>query len=124
VAPVAGRTVAQARGREVDLPSDVQAGELLGWRDATHVVVGHYRRTVHVVDIVTGDVEAVDMAGYGDQVNAPYLASALWQQQLGTPVEPEGTTDPRRPWRWGGAAVLVAAVGAVLVRRRHSRHRL
>ena len=120
----AGRTVAQARGREVDLPSDVQAGELLGWRDATHVVVGHYRRTVHVVDIVTGDVEAVDMAGYGDQVNAPYLAGALWQQPLGTPVEPEGTTDPRRPWRWGGAAVLVAAVGALLVRRTHSRRRL
>ncbi len=59
----AGRTVAQARGRELDLPSGVEAGELLGWQDSTHVVVGHHRRTVHVVDIVSGDVEEVDMAG-------------------------------------------------------------
>lgn len=114
----AGHTIAEARGHEVDLPSDVHAAQVLGWRDATHVVVGHYRSTVHVVDVVSGDVEAVDMAGHGDQVNAPYLAGALWQQRLLTPVEPEGTTDPRRPWRWGGAGVLLAGVGALLVRRR------
>jgi hypothetical protein len=117
----AGRSIAQARGRELELPSEVQAAELLGWGDATHVVIGHYRRTVQVVDVVTGDVEEVDMAGYGDQVNAPHLAGTLWQQPLVTPVEPEGTTDPRRPWRWGGAAALVAAGGALLMRRRHAR---
>ena len=113
----AGRTVAEARGRAVDLPPDLDPDQLLGWRDADHVVVGHFRRTVHVVDIVTGDVEEVDLAGYGEQINAPYLADALWQQPLGRPAEPESTTDPRRPWRWAGAAALVAALGAVLVRR-------
>lgn len=113
----AGQTLEQARGRELDLPSDVLAGELLGWRDATHVVVGHYRSTVHVVDIVSGDVDEVDMGGYGDQLNAPYLAGALWQHPLGTPEGPQETTDPRRPWRQGGAGALAAAGGILLVRR-------
>lgn len=119
-----GRDVAEAPGHAVDLPSNVSPNQVLGWRDATHVVVGHHRSTVHVVDVTTGDVERVDMAGQGDQVNAPYLAGALWQQPLVTPVKPEGTTDPRRPWRWGAAGVVVAAVGALLVRRRHAQRRL
>jgi len=120
----AGTNVGQARHRAVDLPSDASPGQVLGWRDASHVVVGHYRTTVHVVNVTTGAVQEVDMAGHGDQLNAPYLAGALWQQPLVTPVEPEGTTDPRRPWRWGAAGVLVAAGGALLLRRRRAPRRL
>ncbi len=103
------------------LPSDVQPGQVLGWRDATHVVVGHHRRTVHVVDVATGDVEGIDMAGYGDQVNAPHLAEALWQQPLVTPVQPEATTGPAASLAGGGAAVLVVAAGALMGRRRFVR---
>jgi hypothetical protein len=104
----------------VDLPADVLPGQVLGWRDATHVVVGDHRRSVHVVDIVTGDVDEVDLAGDGEQLNAPYLAGALWSQPLGAPAEPRGTADPRRPWRWGGGGVFVVALGVLLVRRRRS----
>ncbi len=119
----AGRTVEQARDRDLPLPGKVRASELLGWRDPTHVVVGHSRRQVHVVDIVTGGVEELDLAGSGDQANAPYLAEGLWQQPLGTPVEPEGTTDPRRPWQWVSGAILALFAGALLVRRRRRRSR-
>ena len=114
----AGRTTADARRHPVDLPSGINAAQLLGWRDATHVVVGHYRSSVHVVDVVTGEVEAVDLGGYGEQVNAPYLAGALWQQPLVRPVGPDGTTDPRELWRWFSGALLVLIAGALLVRRR------
>jgi hypothetical protein len=119
----AGRTVAESLTHPVDLPSGVNVGQLLGWRDATHVVVGHYRSTVQVVDVVTGEVEAIDLAGYGDQVNAPQLAGALWAQPLITPVAPHGTTDPRRPWRWVSCAVLALFGGALMVlwRRRSQR---
>ncbi|MGB0101586.1 MAG: hypothetical protein WBP61_15010 [Nocardioides sp.] len=117
----AGRTVAEARDRQVDLPADIDVGQLLGWRDPTHVVVGHYRSSVHVVDVVTGEVETIDLRGYGEQLNAPYLASALWQQPLVAPVAPEGTTDPRRPWRWFSLALLVLLAGVILALWRRSR---
>lgn len=110
----AGRSVKQARGHEIDLPSDIHVDEILGWRDATHVVVGHQRSSVHVVDVETGQVERIDLAGYGEQLNAPYLADALWQQPLLIPVEPEGTTDPRRPWQWV-SGVLLATFAVVLL---------
>jgi hypothetical protein len=115
-----GQDVDQARTRTVDLPADVSVAQILGWRDATHVVVGHFRSSVHVVDIVTGEVERIDMTGYGKQMNAPYLAGALWQNPLAGPVEPEGTSDPRRPWRWAGAVALVTAALAWTWGRRHA----
>lgn len=116
----AGRTVAESLSHPVDLPPEVNPDQLLGWRDATHVVVGHFRSSVHVVDVVTGEVEAIDLAGYGDQVNAPQLAGALWAQPLITPVAPDGTTDPRRPWRWVSGAVLLLLGGLFLVLWRRS----
>ena len=119
----AGRTVAEARGRQVELPSGVDVSQVLGWRDPTHVVVGHFRDTVHVVDVVTGEVEGLDLGGYGEQVNAPQLAGALWRQPLLEPVGPDRTTDPRRPWRWVACAFLVLFGGVLLVlwRRRRGR---
>ena len=112
-----GDTPAQAQQHPVALPRDVEPGELLGWRDATHVVVGHFRSGVQVVDIETDSVETIDLAGAGKQLNSPYLAGALWQRSLATPAPVEGTTDPRGPWRWGSAAAAAAVAGALLVLR-------
>ena len=120
----AGRSVAEARGRELSLPRKISPDQLLGWRDPSHVVVGHYRRTVHVVDVVSGDVVEVDMAGSGEPMNAPLLAADLWQNPLVPAVEPDGTTDPRRPYRWGGGvllALLALLGGGLVLRRRRSR---
>ena len=70
--------------------------------------------------MVTGDVEELDLAGYGEPMNAPLLATDLWRNPLGEPAEPDGTTDPRRPYRWGGGALLALLAGASLVRRRRA----
>lgn len=115
----AGPSVEEARLRP--LPTDVRAGELLGWVDERHVVVGHWRTSVHVVDVVTGAVLERSLRGYGPQLNAPHLAADLWQQPLGPAPAPVATTDPRGPVRWGGGAALAAFGGVVLLRRRRAR---
>ncbi len=107
-----------ASARPVELPTDDSPSHVLGWQDATHVVVGHHRTWVHVVDTVTGEAQRIDLEGSGRQINAPLLANALWQQPLRTPVEPSGTTDPRAPRRWAALALLLAGAGALVVRRR------
>jgi MYXO-CTERM domain-containing protein len=114
----AGRTLAEARDRALPLPSE--AGQVLGWRDSRHVVVAHYRTTVHVVDVVTGDVERVDLTGQGEILNAPLLAADLWRSPLATPAEPEGTTDPRAPYRWAGGVLMAVLAGAWVLRRRRT----
>lgn len=113
----AGATVADAASRAVPMPPQVVPSQLLGWRDARHVVVGHHRTTVHVVDVVTGEVVEQSLAGSGKQLHPPLLAGDLWQHPLAPAVAPVGTTDPRRPWRWGGGALLVALAGALVLRR-------
>jgi hypothetical protein len=113
----AGPSIEQARDHV--LPIDLEPAQILGWRDDTHVVVGRFGTTVYVVGIVTGEAEKIDMTGYGEQVNAPLLAGDLWRNDLQVPVAPSGTTDPRRPYRWGGGAVLaLLAVAAFLLWRR------
>jgi hypothetical protein len=116
----AGRTLDEARNHMLPLPAGMHPSQLLGWRDDRHVVVGHFRTTVHVVDVVTGDVEELDLSGYGEPMNAPLLAADLWRNPLGEPAEPDGTTDPRRPFRWGGGALLALLAGASLLRRRRT----
>jgi hypothetical protein len=113
-----GSSADEAAARPVDLPADAPLAHVLGWQDATHVVVGHYRTWVHVVDVETGEAQRVDIAGHGRQLNAPLLAGALWQQPLRAPAEPSGTTDPRGPWRWAALALLLAGAGAIVVRHR------
>lgn len=117
----AGRTLRDAR-RHV-LPLDVEPAQLLGWQDATHVVVGRFRSTVTVVDIVTGEVVKHQLAGKGKTLNTPLLAADLWQNPFTTPAPREGTTDPRPPYLWagGGALVLVALGGVAALRWRRRR---
>ncbi|HXH80258.1 hypothetical protein [Nocardioides sp.] len=119
----AGTTLAGAREVPLDLPNGVDPSEIRGWTDDHHVVIGDYRTMVYIVDVVTGDVVAHDTRGYGKTFNDPVLASGLWQQPLAAPVPPQGTSDPRTPWRWAAAAMLLAWAGALLVRRRRDRTR-
>lgn len=113
-----GTSPASAR-RVVDLPETSPLGEALSWRDSTHVVVGNYRRDMYVVDLADGSWETIDMAGSGEQVNTPLLATGLWAEPLRPPAAPSGTSDPRRPWRWAGLVLFVALLGggALLLRR-------
>jgi hypothetical protein len=106
--------------RDRALPLKVEPGQLLGWRDDRHVVVGHFRRSVHVVDVVTGDVLGLDMAGHGKPLNAPLLAGDLWRNPLMAPVALDGTTDPRPPYLWGGGALLALLAGALVLWRRRA----
>lgn len=108
--------------RELTLPPDVRARQLLGWRDDRHVVVGHYRRTVHVVDVVTGRVVSHDLAGSGEPMNPPLLAAGLWVNPLADPVPPSGVSDPRVPFLWAGGVGLAAlgVTGVLLLRRRRT----
>lgn len=105
--------------RVVDLPETSPIGEALAWRDATHVVVGNFRGEMYVVDITDGSYETVRVAGSGEQLNTPLLATALWANPRREPVAPTGTTDPRRPWRWAGIGIFVALLGggAAVLRR-------
>lgn len=111
----AGKSLAHARDHAP--LRGVDSGQLLGWRDNRHVVVGHFRSTVEVVDVVTGQAVELDLAGQGDPLNEPLLAADLWRNPLVAPVAPEGTSDPRRPYRWGGGA-LAALAGALVLRRK------
>ncbi len=114
----AGRTVDSARVRA--LP-DVDPDQLLGWVDDRHVVVGHYRKTVHVVDIVSGEVEELTVAGDAKLWSQPILASDLWQYPRVPAVAPEGLTDPRTPWRWTAGVLFVVLAGGVELSRRRVR---
>ncbi len=114
----AGRTIAEARRRPVNLRSPVGAEQILGWVDSTHVVIGHHNATAQVVDVESGGVRAVDMDAPGELASVPYLASGLWANPLITPVPPGTAADPRRPWWWASGAVLIVFAGALLVRRR------
>ncbi len=109
-----GATVEEAAAREVQLPADAPLGPLLGWKDATHVVVGHYRTWVHVVDVETGESERVDLAGEGQTFNAPRIATGLWQEPLRTPEPRTGTSDPRR-FAWWASPLVIAALLAYVV---------
>lgn len=120
-----GATPATA-DRVVHLPETSPIGEFLAWRDADHVVLGNYRRDVYVVDIRNGSYETIDMAGGGEQVNTPLLATSLWAAPLGAATIPTGTTDPRRPWRLSalfvGALIVIAAGVRLWRRRQHPQH--
>jgi aminopeptidase N len=46
---------------------------------------------------------------------------AAWRRHSGElTIEPDGTTDPRLPFRWGGGALLALLAGALLLRRKRA----
>lgn len=113
-----GRDVAAARTTTVALHPDGPLGRIVGWRDADHVVVDHYRRDLDVVDVRDGSVRNIDLAGAGKQLNTPAFAADLWSARLQDPAERKGLHDPRSIWRWGAAAGAVVLGVAVLRRIR------
>lgn len=113
-----GRDVAAARTTTVALHPDGPLGRIVGWRDADHVVVDHYRRDLDVVDVRDGSVRNIDLAGAGKQLNTPAFAADLWSARLQDPAERTGLHDPRSIWRWGAAAGAVVLGVAVLRRIR------
>lgn len=112
-----GRSVEEAIEREVDLPGDGPDPRRLSWQDPTHVVVDRWRPWVDRVDLQSRTAERVELEGYGEILNAPELATALWQQPLREPLDPVGTADPRAPWRWGVLVVVLLLGLAYVVRR-------
>lgn len=118
----AGSTLVRAREHVIAMPGGLRPGQLVGWVDERHVVIGVYRTTVYIVDIVTGDVVERAMRGSGEQVNSPLLAADLWRQPPIAAPTPGGTGDPRLPW-WciSGALLLSLAAFAVLRYRRRDR---
>ncbi|WP_370291505.1 hypothetical protein [Nocardioides sp.] len=110
-----GRDVAAARTTTVAL-ADGPPGRIVGWRDADHVVVDHFRRDLDVVDVRDGSVRTIDLAGGGKQLNTPIYAADLWQAPLVDPPEREGLRDPRVIWRWAAMAGAVV-LGVVVLRR-------
>ncbi|MBC9731920.1 hypothetical protein [Nocardioides marmotae] len=117
----AGRSVAEARDRP--LPLDIEPGEILGWRDDRHVVVGRFRTTATIVDVVTGETETLDLAGGAEKYAAPLLAADLWHNPLVAPVDQPGGSDPRRPYLVGAGVAGFGAVIGILwsLRRRRGR---
>ena len=50
-----------------------------------------------------------------------FRSRAAWTRHSGElTIEPDGTTDPRLPFRWGGGALLALLAGALLLRRKRA----
>ncbi|MGN0064742.1 MAG: hypothetical protein ACI379_10910 [Nocardioides sp.] len=116
-----GDSPERTRPMPLEFDDGYEPRQLLGWVDDQHVVVGHWRTWVHVVDVTTGEFDRLEIRGEGDIFNPPNLANDLWSAPLREPVAREGTSDPRRPYLWGGGALLVAAVAGILWWRRRRR---
>lgn len=117
----AGTDVAAASGRRLDL--DIEPGQILGWRDARHVVVDDFGRQVRIVDVRTGEVTSEILQWPEALAMTPDLADAMWANDLVEGVVPPTVPDPR--WRdlklgavVGALVLLVAGLGAWLWRRR------
>ncbi|WP_028644520.1 hypothetical protein [Nocardioides sp. URHA0020] len=101
---------------------DIDADQLLGWRDATHVVVRQLPTgEAAEVDLVSGTSSSLGLDVAGRQMELPSYAADLWANPLvdGSPAAHAG--DPRLPWWLAGGAACLALVGAWLVRRRRVR---
>lgn len=93
---------------------DLQPGRILGWRDATHVVVDDHRTDVRIVDVVTGDAESLELSWHGQLFPAPQYAADLWANELVPGVDPEDAHDPRRPTQLAlGVLAILAALAAL-----------
>lgn len=106
----------------------IEPGQVLGWRDETHMVVSRYGPTeARVVDISTGDWEPLDLTQDGDALMLPRYASDLLARPVADAVEQPDAGDPRL-WmhpqvQWIAGAFLLGGLLLVwlVVRRRRGR---
>lgn len=116
----AGSSMKRARTHE----TGVKARQILGWRDARHVVVDRDMTGRHgprVVDIGTGQITIPLTYGSSNYAgNPPVVAAGAWDHRLVAAPPLEGMGDPRRFWHWGlyGIGGLTAIACLVWWRRR------
>jgi len=96
------------------------SGTILGWGDATHVVVADEHNTYQVVDLTDGSVERGTFSGHVNLYQPAMIASDLWASPLVPGVRPPDAGDPRSIPKRIGLAILAAAVlsGLLVLRRR------
>ncbi|NYI47083.1 hypothetical protein BJ993_004163 [Nocardioides aromaticivorans] len=92
---------------------DMVPEQLLGWRDATHVVIR---------DLPTGRAVEVDLATLvstdlrldvsEDLFDLPSYAADLWANPLVDGVRPPDASDPRTPWWFAGPGIALLAAAA------------
>jgi hypothetical protein len=111
--------VGPAYGDLQEVSLDIDADQLLGWRDAQHVVVRQLPTgEAVVVDIATGVATDLRVDVTGRQMMLPAYAADLWANDLVDGVQPPTVHDPRLPWWVAGGVALVALIGLRLWRRR------
>lgn len=104
--------------REVDVRTD-ELGYVVGWRDATHVVVSGWHAGVVTVDVTTGEVARSRMI---DGNGMAAVAGDLVANPSVPGVRPPAAHDPRRLAHLTAyVGVPLAVVGILLWRRREQR---
>ncbi len=106
----------------------LEPGQILGWRDDTHVVVSRFGpRQARVVDIGTGEWERLTLEQEAGALMTPRYATDLFARDTVGPAEQPDHGDPR-PWmhpevQWIAAGVLLGGVlqGWLVIRRRRDR---
>jgi len=103
----------------------VRANVVLGWRDATHVVVLSHENLpqprVDSVDLGTGAVEPLTVFAGQNWAPGKIVAAGAWSAPVVAAKEPRWPPDPRVV---GGVVGLLAGLGAIgYARRRRSRAR-
>ncbi|HEX6246733.1 MAG TPA: hypothetical protein VFZ64_02570 [Nocardioidaceae bacterium] len=106
------------------IPLDIDPGLILGWKNTHEVVVSDHRQTVRLVDVRTGEYDAMMLRWRSaGRLMTPRYAADLWRNPLVDGVAPADLPDPRwwrRPTTWAVAAVGTLA-GLVWWRRRRGR---
>jgi len=113
--------------RTVDV--GIEPGQILGWQDATHVVVSQNGpRQARVVDVVSGDWERLVLQQEAGALMFPSrYATDLFARDTVGPAEQPDSGDPR-PWmhqevQWIGIGLLLGGVLQIwlVIRRRRAR---
>ena len=120
--------VRSADGEVRQLGVGLEPGQILGWRDETHVVVSRFGpRQARVVDIETGDWERLTLQQEAGALMTPGYAAHLFSRDTVGPAEQPVHGDPR-PWmhpevQWIIVGLLLGGVLQVwlVIRRRRGR---
>lgn len=106
----------------------LEPGQIIGWRDETHVVVSRYGpRGARVVDIVSGERESLALQQEAGALMTPRYAADLFARDTVGPAEQPDHGDPR-PWmhaqvQWVAVGVLLGGVLQILLVMRRRRGR-